>query len=969
MRSRLLGGLVCVAGLGAALACGPRSPRPVALTPLAAATSEDAAAPPEPEPSAYVIGGNASGLLAARTAVALGKSETGFLVEGVRVTVNGARVRVSSEVATVAITAVAAVPERLGGGFLFWNESALYHAPEFGGKLRGIAYFPEGKIGDVVFGFDRLLVRGADGQRWMLRLPSGERVAMQPPGVVDLLARAEGLGLALTDAGRVLATLDAGKSWQDVTAQAKGPPASLAAREDALYVTTSEGNAARLAPDGRLTRVDQVPAEPKPDRDPRWRSGESPLRLALRLGVSAEDPGTAIVASLGDLVRVSLRSGEILAVQPGKLPPDSTCEGVRTADDAVFLCQRGQDRLVVSGTLYGNYGKSPRIEQSFVGGLVFYASDDGAIAYGGPCSGPPRDGVVCVRGASGSWLERGGQSDGGAAAPVGIVVPRADGGASSLTFQGRSATLLDLVTGEARSFADGELPSGNAGRSSSKGSVRREWSFAPDGTLLGWLGGKSVVIPAAGAPSATVFVGENAVYGTAGPRALGMTPTGRLYQTLDRGVTWAEVAPPPSQNLAVDATRATGSIQCGELGCVLGPWLRVGFPEESRRAGERRVQAPPPAEVKAFASARSLACEPQGPLRGKSLPADKDLAFGATFVPSGLEATPLARASLHPVLQDSSETDEPARRALSLAAPDVFRHRLTYVAPFDPLASPHVGLLTAADVARAQSTTPSGDDLTSGFSFTRALPITPLDPAGASGLLFAGDRLVFLLRGGVARVSLLPDESGLVPISVAEVAGDEHALLLSNGIHSSVHRVSRQGVLAPVMAWSGPDDAERYPRNPDAVAVGPRGEIGVIRLASGVEPASEQDPARLLLPKGREVKLAPWAALVAADDAACKADPSGFRATVQVQDWLRLDDASQRPEPSSHMWARVRWSEARICLEGLEARVRGTEGDRREAGKRYEQWLVHRTLPSPQSGFVSIGAGFEFRQAARCVLR
>lgn len=967
MTARRLGGWLLGLAVALAAACGPRERPVVPSRPAPPATDVAAPAEPEAPASPYTIAADWGGVRT-KGMLALGKGELGALVEGVRAVASGTRLRVVREVVAPHLLQHAApMPARLGGGFIFLNDVAVYHAATFEGALTGLAYFPGGNLLDVRPAFDRLLLRSSDGRRWMLRLPSGERVPVEPPGLVEILTRDDGLGLVMTDLGRLLATRDAGKTWRDVTTELKGAPSALVERDDALYVTVAEGDPARLGPDGRVARVEHLPEEPKVERDPRWRVSEPPLRAALRAGVAAEDPGVAIVASAGDLVRVSLRTGELVSVQRGKLPPDVTCDAVRTPDDAVFLCaRRGSERLVVSGTLYG---KVARVEQTFSGSSAFSASDDGAIAYAGPCSGPAREGVACVRGASGSWVERGVLGDGGAPAALGYVVPRADGGATSLAVGGREITALDLVTGEARAFTDATLVASGrvAGRSSL---VRRDWSYGPDGVLRGWLGGRAVALPPTGTPSANLFVGDSALYGLAGPRALGLASTGRLFQTTDRGATWAEVAPPPPHVAAPGTHRSLSSLQCGELGCVLGAWLRVGYPDDPAVPTPLVPHASPPAEAATFAPSTGVRCERQGASAGRVLPSDKESSLGAAPVPPGLEVSAsLAHGTLHPVRADEdSNGSETARRAVVLSGTDPFRMTVSYVAPFDPLAVRRAVSLSVADVARAlPAGGPPVDELTGSLSVTRTVPITPQDPAAPDGLLLAGERLAFWSRGGPTRVVVLPEDSTEVVISAAELPGDELALLRSDGVRSLLQRVSASGAVSTIMSWAGPDRTDRYPFNPDAVAVGPRGELGVLRLASGAEPASARDPARLLLPSGKALTLAPWSTLAPADEPACRADASGYRATVELDGWLALDGAP-RADGRTPALARVRWSEARVCLEGLEVRAGTVAGDRAEASRQLEQWVVHRALPRAQAGYVVVGAGFELRQAARCAL-
>ena len=78
------------------------------------------------------------------------------------------------------------------------------------------------------------------------------------------------------------------------------------------------------------------------------------------------------------------------------------------------------------------------------------------------------------------------------------------------------------------------------------------------------------------------------------------------------------------------------------------------------------------------------------------------------------------------------------------------------------------------------------------------------------------------------------------------------------------------------------------------------------------------------------------------------------------RDKARADFARYACEP---------WVEARVCLAGLDLRAGTTAGaDRSDTGRQLERWVVHRALPRPLAGYVTIGAGFELRQGARCAL-
>ena len=202
---------------------------------------------------------------------------------------------------------------------------------------------------------------------------------------------------------------------------------------------------------------------------------------------------------------------------------------------------------------------------------------------------------------------------------------------------------------------------------------------------------------------------------------------------------------------------------------------------------------------------------------------------------------------------------------------------------------------------------------------------------------------------------------------------------------SSGHaRVLRLGAPAsPTTAFEldAPPKAELYPANLDALAVGPRGELAVVRTPSGSEPPSLADPAVLLVPGAPPVALAPWSTLTPADDAACKADGAGWRVTVQtIAPWLRLAAAGDlRGMEDSFMLARVRWSPSRACLEAVELRTQdmtvsaGTPAPS-QFGTAWdapvESWAVVRFAGGGAAGGgrVVVIPGAELRQALDCKL-
>jgi hypothetical protein len=128
--------------------------------------------------------------------------------------------------------------------------------------------------------------------------------------------------------------------------------------------------------------------------------------------------------------------------------------------------------------------------------------------------------------------------------------------------------------------------------------------------------------------------------------------------------------------------------------------------------------------------------------------------------------------------------------------------------------------------------------------------------------------------------------------------------------------------------------------------------------------------------------LAPWSTLAPADDPACKADTAGYRVTLQtIAPWLRLKAASEelRGMDDAFMLARVRWSPARVCLEGVELRaqdmtvvqpanVMGPAGWGTPWDSPVESWVVARFTGTAASGRVVVVPGGEVRQPLECKL-
>lgn len=1016
MRAVFLGTVVlgCAASIAA---CAHEDVRPT-VTPQAAeprSSVSPAAGPPQ-----YLVADPAP--RGGGPILALSTAALGLVVDKARIVVGRGEPRVALDATDVPIAGAAKIPARFGGGFLFWTERALYRAEAFDAPLRPLARVPDA-VSTVSFASKFLLVRTQNGERWGLALPSGDRRAIEPLGVADVEALDDGRSLAFNDQGAAFASTDGGDHWADVTAQIKSSPERVAVVDGEIWIFESGGGALRLEPDGHLSAFDKQPAETPPSirpRDAKWRGQDTPLRAVFHAGAAIDDT-TALVIEQGDLVRVDVRTGEVVSILAGRLPPDASCQAVPASGDVLFACTSrggtgtGATAFVVARTLSGD---APVVEQSFGTNGQFYAGGDGGLAFAGPCAGSPaspsgQDDTVCVRQPGGSWVEHdlsGLQTDGGSGAPrVLRWVPRADGRVVALV-QDQAPGIYDPASGSLVTLPDdardvigqGYTPPSSYARIARKHFAMRggdangvdfSWSFTNGGALRGWQRhGGMVEIGDDGRVHRSPYAFEILA---AGSYALGRASDGRLYQSSDHGATWSEVAAPPSGAGAVEM-RA-----CTTAGCDLGAFYRVGWTMRPPRIDPPPTLAPAAPELRR-ARALELTCRPTGSATTKILPrtnaSPEDLGLGASRLPvtsdNGQYAylrNVLARQIVNPLHEGTSggdSSDAPGVRAIlsgyqtsreqdviEVMGPNksaaALRRPLTYVSAFDPLAKIGRTTIAMSDVLAvgrgAGMTTDEilGEDMTETGNI---VPITPVDPNAPSELAFHNPRgLLALVRGERTRLAMRAVQNDAVVVSGASLGGDEAAFLeIESGGVGHVFKIGASGMtdlfdVSPTVA-----DAAYYPPNPDAIAVGPKSELAVLRTPSGSDPASAWDPAFVIVPAMPPVGLAPWSTLRLADDPACK-EP-GWRATLQViAPWVRIATPELRVDEAP-MLARVKWNDKRVCLEGIEAKLptvtlRVASGTSGADPIVVSTWLVAKGSTFARVG---VGEGVEWRQPLEC---
>ena len=978
-----------------------------------------ASAPPAGPPQ-YLVGDPSS---TATHILALNGGAQGIVVDKRRVVLARGEPRIAPDRASETINGADRLPSRFGGGFVFWTDYAIYRADAFDAPLVPIARTPD-RIDTISFGPKAMMVRTANGERWGIGLPKGERVPLAPLGLVDVVALDEGRALGFDDRGSVFTSVDHGTHWSDVTAQVKGQPMRVFLHDEELWLEDNNSSAMRLEPDGHLAWFDKAPedesAEIRP-RDPKWRGSDYPLRAALRQGV-AIDAETALVLEAGDIYRIDVRTGDVVSVQQGKLPPDASCQGMAVPGDVIFACvsrNSNAGAFVVSHTLSSD---GPTIEQSFgTGGFQFFASDDGGLVYGASCSGTPVGSapMACVRMPSGTWEERDLANltmDGGAG-PADVVVarwvPRGDGRVVAIITDPQPG-IYDPVSGSIVAIADelksvaarGGMTAYYPGKRyhpphrlgpTSGAVIDSTWSYAGN-TLRGTTtGGESFEVTDDGKIKTSGWDFE-AIY--AQNLGVGRSKGGRLYQTSDHGASWVEVAVPPSGAESLDL------VSCSSVGCDFGAFYRIGWQVRPPRV-EAAVKPPPPAPAVRRVRGVELSCRAAGPVAQKVLsrtddsPADlglgnvrlplpnerNDWAYVRNPSPRGItmawasgsdsppdaEGSPALRYLLSGYQAQKDDTD-----ALVVQGPTksihLLRRGVAYVPMFDPAGRVvRTGIPLSEAIAAAKRAGVTADEFLSADPTENlvSFPITAADPTAVSDVGFQDPStgLIATFRAERARLAVRPNPNGdtVTVFSAVALPGDETAILdtVSSGTDSHVYKVGPNGVV-DLFAFAAVN-ATYHPANPDALAVGPKGELGIIRTPSGSDPPSELDPAYVVVQGSPPAPLAAWSTVKPADDPACKSEPGGWRTTLQtIGPWIRLQNPDLKVDDFP-MMARVRWTPNRVCLEGFEVRLPSITVPFAQNGTQQSTqtstWLVAKGAAFAR---VSVAEGIEWRQPLEC---
>lgn len=870
-----------------------------------------------------------------------------------------------------------AVPARLGGGFLHWNRAALFRSQTFTGPLTRLSFDQEPPIyRGARAGLSSVVIFTDRGPRELL--PGATRLRpFAEPGVVDLAAVSEKRAAKLDVFGHLTTTDDGGRTQVEV---ASGMSIiRLTPGPGEIHVDTLDARFT-LRPGGALD-LDQPTARNYRDNQrtfeiawlgPRTRerehvgwtqSGFSSLAAAVAAGAAVGD-GTAFGVVQNSVVRVDLASGRLLSVSTDAIPNALTCSALRAPDGVLFACSWERYQSYGGCVLRSVAGEAPTLERAFSDDGSFVVGDDGALGFLGSCANkpryfdpedqsgrytenavadPPLSEVFCARRGPGDWVEHRVQPIEGEALTAWI--PGSLGRAALVTVA--SAPLPAPHTARAtvrggvqvvqldRDVGAGWSISRSTGENRGTRTVERRFLLREDGSIDAWLNPANDSFPSDAALGATIDPrGRITVHPAApgmvanivgGAFGVALGRDGDLFETLDHGRTYRAAGRAPVSRQAAQS----GSLStCSEVGCLLGPVLRVGW---GAPRAELTVLHDPPGQPDPPPPRRRLACSPVGapvPL-APALPAGRRRTNIQTPWGDALELVrdtedaprppPTAKgAKATPPTPPAPTPAPPAKKAAARPSPAVLRtHTLLVRAPFAPRAAPRkINATDASGLERRQGAvtpllSPSGE-------------VQLLVATDDAELLVAGDRLTRLSRVEGRRWSR--SDAG-APGGLVE--GDRPLLLVEG---------RRRVMLESPTAAAGSGGLSLSPivetqRRPLTLGRRDDGALGILVLDG---PAPETAGVSLLdraaAGAGPVLPLAPWSSLLTADDPRCKpeANRDALRALVAIDAaaWLELDPTALPAATLGHRGlAQVRWGKERVCLEALDVLVE-TRGSR-----------------------------------------
>lgn len=927
MRKRVASIVSCALGLG----CSPSpAPNTSHITPPAPITSS-APTPPSPPP-AWFVSVAARWVEAAEGGVYRGIAGGRFESQGRRL------LRLADKPRPLNNGQVAppwAVSSATPCKYVFWDDAELFGAAEWLGEAQSIATLGT-PVQDSFDWFDGVGIVTTNGV-FVVHAETCKLDKLDLPNVAKAQAASAQRALTLTALGHAQLTLDAGKTFRDVSTELPNATTMARAQEE-LRVSTGTDDLFIINTHGAISLGKQIdernPNEPDTDPEDRWPSEHETtpaLEAAVTNGVLLPD-GQAIATDDGLVARVDLTTGRATEILRFGFEGE-TCQPVAVRDRTLVVCEAGRRASVIDAGS-GHVERSFDIEQEYVWDR-FVAADGEALGFVGPCAGrnpsPPVDTVTgasminnspqrsptfCVRTTSGTWVEH--QVDPADATDLLAWVPREDGGATALiavpgTFVHTAPPVETRGLLRVVRIARNAPPINIAMYSSETPRLlARPLHTLSDGSIEGWLssghsssGQMGILIDAQGRAQQRPLPARATTMTTSGRFAIIRTEDARYFETTDFGRSFHTIDPPP--DLQSDA------MSVSSVGSHIGPFLRLGW-----GANVKPLPPPDPQNREPFSSparrmppAVRLGCRFTGPpatsrvSEGMQLGASKvPMAqvspgrihlSGAFYVPwRGLPTVATGNAEF--VFVPLFDPAAPLRRATvplsKLDNEDRLSHEIRLGFLLDgptvwPLASERYGRCPAPLTDEAGLSLPMGaciEDPTTGIVIDgRAFLVHPdilAYIATEYGKLVLSTADISTDRSGKAK----PRGTNLKTLATHHVSG---------GIRRFKFAMGQRGKNPVLVSVDAEGNAMSTPVDPKSGALGPEEPLVSLRqmqLGNAPGCAETPDDVRLLYPFTTEIGLKPNA-LVGIRDS----DQGGL--------------------------AVLRWSKQRVCLDAIDMTI------------------------------------------------
>jgi hypothetical protein len=524
--------------------------------------------------------------------VYLGDRRAGLLEDGRRFAFQDEKlVAVDAETARRRLDRVTAIEPKLGGGFVFSGQDGLFFAATFDGALRQLS--PTEQTFEVVP--SALLLGGAT----LVSTRDGKPIASAPAGLEHVVSHPAGFAIARSSASagppKAWFTTD-GRAWRELRV---GKFREAVVEGEALLLL-ADGGAVHVARDGKVSAAGLTDDE----------AGMRVLASQLQIGESraVEDgfEGALLDAAFAPsgraddewfgvrrrhVFRLRTRTHELTQLGGEIGAAGAFCSASSLDDTPHVVCFELGKRLDIHRLDLATGALTP--ERSLVVKSGF-ARHIGAVASMYPhtlivmatCDGDATTGAVCVRDDRGAWttfpapgpkdtmLPFPGEVLLVAELPDGALELRSAGRPERHVFPPAEVAAMRSALGVTAAPPKGQMPPVvSAGYLRTAEGVRNFHvpnPFAPITKAVSYA--VDLALDGRSPPSITPVEGVVAVAGMHGLRLA----SGKLWETNDGWKTWYEVDPPPT-----GAPRDLGGAMCSEAGCVIGPWVRLGWQRQT----------------------------------------------------------------------------------------------------------------------------------------------------------------------------------------------------------------------------------------------------------------------------------------------------------------------------------------------------------------------------------------------------